>query len=72
MNELLLKVHMRNYGDTSESLAKALNIHPHTLYMKMRDGVDSERRQQFNQREIRFIVERYKLNADDVVKIFFS
>lgn len=72
MNELLLKVHMKDYGDTNESLAKALNIHPHTLYMKMRDGVEDKRRQQFNQGEIRFIVERYKLTADDVIKIFFK
>ena len=72
MNDLLLKSHMREYGDTSETLAKALGIHPHTLYMKMREVGEKERRQQFTQGEIRVIVERYKLTPEDVVKIFFN
>lgn len=72
MNELLLKVHMKEHGDTSADLAKALDIHPHTLYMKMREDAPSDRRQQFTQGEIRFIVERYSLTPEDTVKIFFK
>lgn len=71
MNDLLLKVHMKGYGDTTETLAKALNIHPHTLYMKMRED-GAKRKQQFTQAEIRLITERYNLSPEDVVKIFFS
>ena len=69
MNELLLKVFMREHGDTQETLAQALNIHPHTLYMKMRE---SNRKQQFTQEEINFITKRYNLTPENVVKIFFD
>ena len=69
MNELLLKVFMREHGDTQETLAQALNIHSHTLYMKMRE---SNRKQQFTQEEINFITKRYNLTPENVVKIFFD
>lgn len=69
MNELLLKVFMRENKDTQETLAEALGIHPHTLYMKMRE---SNRKQQFTQEEINFITKRYNLSPENVVKIFFD
>lgn len=69
MNTLLLKHEMKVYGDNDESLAKALNIHPHTLYMKMRE---ENRTQQFTQGEIRIISKRYKLTPEAVIKIFFE
>lgn len=70
MKTLLLKNEMKQYGDTMESLAKVLNIHPHTLYMKMKE--DGERTQQFNQGEIKVISERYKLTPEKIAEIFFS
>ena len=71
MNELLLKVHMKKFGDTRETLAKALGINEHTLYMKMREHRGENRNQQFTQAEIRAIVERYSLTADQTMEIFF-
>lgn len=68
MNTLLLKNEMKQYGDTDETLSKALNINPHTLYLKMRETGE----RQFTQEEIKIIVERYKLTPDNVVKIFFN
>ena len=72
MNDLLLKDKMRRFGDTSETLAKALGIHPSTLYMKMRTRKEGARFQEFSQSEIRQIVERYKLNAQEIAQIFFD
>lgn len=72
MNDLLLKSFMKIHGDTNETLAKALGIHPHTLYMKMREVGEKERKQQFTQSEIKTIVKRYELMPEDVIKIFFN
>ena len=72
MNDLILKSCMRKYGDTNETLASALGIHPHTLYMKMRESSEDARKQQFTQAEIRFIAKRYELSADKVMEIFFD
>lgn len=69
MDSLLFKWHVKQNKDSLESLAKALNLHPHTLYMKYRGG---DSKQQFTQREIAFIVKRYNLTPDDVLKIFFA
>lgn len=69
MDSLLFKWHVKQNGDTLDSLATAMGLHPHTLYMKHRGG---DSKQQFTQREIAFIVKRYNLTADDVVKIFFN
>lgn len=68
MNELLLRAIMREHHDSSEELAKALGIHPHTLYLKMRDNED----RQFTQDEIRIIVNRYGLTPNDTMRIFFN
>lgn len=68
MNDLMLMMKMREHGDNREDLAGFLGIHPHTLYMKMSD----KQGQQFTQSEIRRITERYRLNSDEIVKIFFN
>lgn len=72
MNELLLRVYMKRFGDTRATLAKALGINEHTLYMKMREHRGENRNQQFTQAEIRAIVERYSLTPDQIMEIFFS
>lgn len=72
MNELLLKAIMSEHKDTHEQLAGALGIHPHTLYMKMRELPEGQKRQQFTQGEIRIIVDRYRLTPQDVMRIFFN
>lgn len=69
MDALLFKWHVKQNGDSLDSLAKAMGLHPHTLYMKSRSG---DSKQQFTQREIAFITKRYNLTPDDVVKIFFA
>lgn len=55
------------HGDTNFALAKAMGIRPQTLSLK-RKNVRSE----FNQREIAFIRERYRLSASEVDEIFFD
>lgn len=72
MNELLLRVYMKRFGDNRATLAKALGINEHTLYMKMREHRGENRNQQFTQAEIRAIVERYSLTPDQIMEIFFS
>lgn len=69
MDSLLFKWHVKKNKDSLEGLAKAMEMHPHTLYMKYRGG---DSKQQFTQREIAFIAKRYNLTADEVVKIFFA
>ena len=69
MDALLFKWFVKQNGETLEELAKAMGMHPHTLYMKYRGG---DSKQQFTQREIAFIAKRYNLSADDVLKIFFA
>lgn len=68
MDSLLFKWHVKKNGDTLRKLAKAMDIHPHTLYMKFRGNFI----QQFTQKEIIFIAKRYNLTADEIKQIFFS
>lgn len=71
MDELRLKIKMRDFGDTRESLARAMGLTDHTLYMKMR-AEKTSRVQQFNQKEIQFIAERYNLTPEEIAEIFFA
>lgn len=68
MNAHFLRGYMERHGDTMDTLAIALKIHPHTLYMKMSGG----RGQQFNQGELKTIAERYALTPQEVFDVFFS
>jgi hypothetical protein len=54
--------------DTQGSLADALGISPCRLSHKIH-GKDNG---QFTQREIKAIIERYKLSAEEVMDIFFK
>ncbi len=69
MDTLLFKWHMKKNDDTNESLAKVLDIHPHTLYLKSRENND---KQEFTQSEIQKIIERYNLTGNEVLNIFFK
>lgn len=69
MDTLLFKWHVKKNGDTLKELAKFLNLHPHTLYMKYKEG---GKKQQFTQREIQLIAKRYNLTSEDIAKIFFN
>lgn len=66
MNPDFLKAFMRMHGDNHDDLAKALNIHPKTLYKKM-----ANKEQEFTQSEIAVITSRYELTGDDIKKTFF-
>lgn len=67
MNAHFLRGHMERHGDTVETLAFALKIHPNTLYKKM----SGCRGQQFTQSELRTIAARYSLSPDEVYSAFF-
>lgn len=67
MDSTLLKWHMEQHGDTDKTLAKALGMHSHTLYMKRKGE-----KQQFTQSEIKTIAIRYNLTSEDINKIFFT
>lgn len=68
MNYRQLRRVMEDHDDTNETLAKAMGIHEQTFFAKAREY----RGQQFTQREIKFIIARYRLKANETMKIFFS
>lgn len=68
MNKLRLESVMRLHGDTGTSLAKFLNIARSTFSAK----INSTNGAEFTQGEIACIREKYSLNADDVIAIFFD
>lgn len=66
MNANKLRSVMVLHGDTITSLARAMDITPHTLGRKISGKAE------FTAREIWFIKERYQLSAGDVDEIFFE
>lgn len=71
LNRSFLKGHMVRNGDSIETLANQLGIHPHTLYLKMSVD-DTKRKQEFTRDEIELIYKRYNLTPSDLAQIFFS
>lgn len=67
MDVLKLKWHMNKFGDKVPDLAEFLGLHRVTLYAKI-NGV----KQEFTQREIKMIAERYSLTAEEITEIFFN
>ena len=67
MDANLLRYHIKRNGDTHRMLAMAIGIGESTLYRKLQ-GKDAE----FTQREIKSIIERYKLTGEEVLKVFFG
>lgn len=64
----LLKYIMSQHGDSIDVLAKALGLHPRTLQAKL-NAASTPR--EFTQREISIICNRYNLNGDDLMRVFF-
>lgn len=53
-------------GDNQSNLASAMDIAEKTLSEKINE------KSQFNLNELRFIVKRYNLSADEIKEIFFN
>lgn len=68
MNKPLLTSFMAKFGDTQETLAKALGLSLSRLNAKIneRDGAS------FNQNEMSVIISRYSLTQNDAMSIFFA
>ncbi len=67
MNKRLLESKMKAFGDTNNSLAKALGISPQTFSAKKNETNGKE----FKQSEIEKIKQRYSLSAYEIDEIFF-
>ncbi len=68
MNKLKLESVMRLHGDTGMSLAKYIGMSRTTFSAKINETNGGE----FTQGEISAIIEKYSLNPDDVMAIFFE
>ena len=68
MKKNLLESKMKLHGDRQSDLADAIGISLQTFNKKL-NGNDSAG---FTQSEIKKIIERYNLTADEVMKIFFD
>lgn len=66
VNTLLLKSKMTLNEDTLETLAEYLHISRQTLYFKITNRTD------FTQSEIKAIIIRYALTAEETNEIFFG
>lgn len=68
MNSKLLRSIMILNGDTNQTLAKALGIHPVTMSAKLNSTNGAE----FTQGEMSIIRQRYQLEDSQFVAIFFD
>ena len=68
LNKNMLKSVMVLHGDIQETLAEYLGISATTLSLKMNETNGAE----FTQGEIKKIILRYDLTAEQTMKIFFS
>lgn len=66
MDKNLLVYYMKTHGDSVDELAKVIGIHPTTLRRKM--NADYE----FTTGEIETIAGRYRLSAEEIVRIFLT
>ena len=66
MDSLEMKVAMKRNNDTQEKLAEALGLQISGVNARINGKVD------FRSSEIKKIIRRYHLTADDVNRIFFS
>lgn len=66
MDKNLLFYYLKSNGDTVDDLANGIGIHPQTLRKKMNGHSE------FSASEIKAIADRYKLTADEVVRVFLS
>lgn len=68
MNANLLKAHLAKAGETQKSLADAMGVSLSRLNAKLNSTGGAE----FNQTEILFIADRYRLCAQEIHDIFFA
>lgn len=68
MNKLELAIIMKRYGDTQETLAKAIGISRTRLNAKINETDNAS----FTQPEICAIKERYQLSDSEINVIFFT
>lgn len=66
MNRNELKAQMARHGDTNETMAGALDMSVVSFSMKLNG------RRDFTQTEIHRIIDRYNLEAPEVITIFFT
>ena len=66
MNKNELRSQMARYGDSYQTLANALKKSLNAVTLKINGQKD------FNQSEIKVIIDRYNLSPEDVVSIFFA
>lgn len=66
MNKNELRAEMARYGDSNQTLAKALNRSKTSFSEKLNGHAD------FTQSEIAFIMQRYSLTPERIVLIFFT
>ena len=66
MNKNELRSIMAKFGDNNQTLAEALRISPQAISCKINN------KRKFTYDEINGIIERYSLNGDDVLRIFFA
>lgn len=67
INTLQLKARLVLHGDTQKKLAKAMGISLSRLNQKL-----NQKGASFNKSEIEFLVRRYNLTGDEIMKIFFA
>ncbi len=68
MNKLSLESIMKKFGDTQSSLAEYLGITRTSINKKINEKNGSS----FTQPEMKAIIDKYSLSADDINEIFFA
>lgn len=68
MDKLYFKSIMAGYGDTQVTLANAMGISLSRFNAKFNERGGAS----FTQREMAFIIDRYRLNCDQAMRLFFS
>ena len=68
MNKRMLESKMKLFGDTNDTLARALGISPQSFSSKKNETNGSE----FKQSEIDAIKKRYSLTPEELESIFFN
>jgi len=73
MNKKALRSVMALHGDTNKTLAEFLGMTVQAFSYKINERTTAAgNKAEFKQGEIALIRDRYKLNADDVDRIFFN
>ena len=68
MNNDKLIPKLKQFKDTQKKLAELLGISQHRMSQK----ISGHNNGQFKQKEMKFIIDRYKLTPDEIYVIFFT